>query len=293
MLPWTASEIDFRTGGIRLCLIGLALGTSAAGLLAAEPAAAPSALDRLKERSATQRWEETRMQWRNDQAAPAAAELPRIDPLPPKPEFNSALAGPQPAAGASDVGFLKPIMVTAQLQPIPDVASSAVDDAALTIFRPITEIRPTYNYSVLAKNANEYLCPQPKDIPEGMQVSCPDVIPLAASGSTDRYFGDLNFQWCASNLVHKPLYFEDVPLERYGHQIWAPAQPFLSLGKFGVDTLALPYTMALDPVCNDEYALGYYRPGECAPELLYQPPLNAHAGATATGVYTGLFFLFP
>jgi hypothetical protein len=51
--------------------------------------------------------------------------------------------------------------------------------------------------------------------------------------------------------------------------------------------------MAMDPVCERQFALGWYRPGECAPKKCYQVPLDGHAAAVQAGVTTGMFFIIP
>ena len=108
-----------------------------------------------------------------------------------------------------------------------------------------------------------------------------------------RAFPDTAMAWEPSNYYHYPLYFEDAVLERYGHTYPAPIQPFVSVAKFSGQLLALPYQMTLDPVNKEMYALGWYRPGEVAPKLKYQIPLNAQAAAVQAGVTTGLIFLIP
>ncbi len=92
--------------------------------------------------------------------------------------------------------------------------------------------------------------------------------------------------------AYNPLYFQDVQLERYGHT-YGCLQPAVSLGRFGVQLIGLPYQMALDPPCKCVYPLGYYRPGECAPKLCYQIPLNARAAVDAAGFYSGLGVILP
>ncbi len=108
-----------------------------------------------------------------------------------------------------------------------------------------------------------------------------------------RSFPGLVYQWEPSNLYHLPLYFEDPQLERYGHTYGPIAQPFVSIARFSTQLAFLPYQMTIDPVCTPKYALGWYRPGDCAPKLHYQPPLNATAAAVEAGVVTGLFFAIP
>ncbi|HWL10856.1 MAG TPA: hypothetical protein VNQ76_20785 [Planctomicrobium sp.] len=167
-----------------------------------------------------------------------------------------------------------------------------------TIFQPITRIQPYQNYSPTAaaegKVRYDYVCPQPNSIPEKERVSCPDMLALPQQGSTERHFEDTQYCWVPTNLMHKPLYFEDPSLERYGQQYPVGIQPFVSLGRFGIQFLGLPYQMAIDPVHRDIYTLGYYRPGDyCTPALEYRVPLNAKAAVTAAGVYTGFAFLIP
>jgi hypothetical protein len=49
-----------------------------------------------------------------------------------------------------------------------------------------------------------------------------------------------------SVVCHRPLYFEDRPAERYGEYV-PLVQPFLSTGKFYLDTLLLPYHLVARP----------------------------------------------
>ena len=56
-------------------------------------------------------------------------------------------------------------------------------------------------------------------------------------GLGDEQFSPRNFQstlfaWKASSLCHKPLYFEDVELERYGQTCSPLFQPIISAAKF-------------------------------------------------------------
>jgi hypothetical protein len=101
-----------------------------------------------------------------------------------------------------------------------------------------------------------------------------------------RDFAPTLFTWKASGTCHKPLYFEDVQLERYGHS-WNPViQPFASAAHFFVSVPLLPYKMGLRPPNECVYTLGYYRPGNCAPYMLEPIPFSLRAalfeGAGAT-----------
>jgi hypothetical protein len=108
-----------------------------------------------------------------------------------------------------------------------------------------------------------------------------------------RAFPETVMPWEAPNLFNYPLYFEDPALERYGHTRSFFVQPFVSAGRFTGQLLALPYQMAIDPIGEEMYALGYYRPGDCAPKLKYKVPWNAKAAAVEATVVTGLIFLIP
>jgi hypothetical protein len=98
-----------------------------------------------------------------------------------------------------------------------------------------------------------------------------------------RNFSRTCFSWTATGACHKPLYFEDVQLERYGHS-WNPVlQPFMSAGHFFVSVPLLPYKMGLNPPNECMYSLGYYRPGSCAPYLIEPIPFSLRAA-----IYQGL-----
>ena len=100
-------------------------------------------------------------------------------------------------------------------------------------------------------------------------------------------------QWAPTNFYHYPLYFEDPSLERYGHMYHPLVQPFASTGRFATQLVGLPYQMTLHPVASREYALGYYRPGECAPKKHYQIPFNTEATLMEVAVIAGLILVIP
>jgi len=107
-----------------------------------------------------------------------------------------------------------------------------------------------------------------------------------------RNFAPTLFTWKASGTCHKPLYFEDVALERYGHS-WNPVvEPFVSAGHFFVSVPLLPYNMGLRPPNECVYTLGYYRPGNCAPYMFDPIPLSVRAAATQAVAITGFAFWF-
>lgn len=121
----------------------------------------------------------------------------------------------------------------------------------------------------------------PKDCPWGGD----DFIPRAWSGVT--------FTWTASALSHKPLYFEDVQLERYGHMLGPWLQPFASGAHFFLTVPILPYKMGLELPNECIYTLGYYRPGSCAPYMLDPIPLSIRAGLFEAGAWIGAAAVIP
>lgn len=108
-----------------------------------------------------------------------------------------------------------------------------------------------------------------------------------------RSFAPAHVAWHASNLCHKPLYFEDIQLERYGHTVGPIKQPVKSAAKFLVQAALLPYQMALYPPNECQYPLGLFRPGNCAPYLRTPFPWERRAIGYQAGVTTGLFLLVP
>ena len=83
-----------------------------------------------------------------------------------------------------------------------------------------------------------------------------------------RCWDETTYMWKASALCHKPLYFEDEALERYGHS-WGPClDPLVSGAHFFCKLPVLPYCMGVTPPNECMYALGHYRPGNCAPYMM-------------------------
>ena len=97
--------------------------------------------------------------------------------------------------------------------------------------------------------------------------------------------------WKASNLCHKPLYFENTQLERYGHSRGPIAQPIHSTLHFFTRLVALPYMTGICPPNECEYALGYYRPGNCAPWLKEPIPISLQGIRREALFVTGAAFI--
>jgi hypothetical protein len=108
-----------------------------------------------------------------------------------------------------------------------------------------------------------------------------------------RCWDQTTYMWKASAMCHKPLYFEDEQLERYGHSYSPCFQPFISGAHFFCTLPVLPYCMGVEPPCECIYALGYYRPGSCAPYMCNPIPLSPRGALFEAGVVTGAAAALP
>jgi hypothetical protein len=117
----------------------------------------------------------------------------------------------------------------------------------------------------------------------------------AVSNTTpaDRSYTAATVTWRASGLCSKPLYFEDTQLERYGHEHGAFAQPLISTAHFVGNTIFLPYKMGINPPSECKYALGYYRPGNCAPWTIAPLPLSLRGAAIQGSLIGGAAMVLP
>ena len=120
----------------------------------------------------------------------------------------------------------------------------------------------------------------------------PPECPLGNQRFAARSWAPTTFAWTAAGTCHKPLYFEDVQLERYGHT-WGPLwQPIISSAHFFATVPLLPYLMGVDPPRECQYTLGYYRPGNCAPYMLDPFPVSLRGAITAGTFWTGVPLAF-
>jgi len=108
-----------------------------------------------------------------------------------------------------------------------------------------------------------------------------------------RRFATTMFTWKAAGYCHKPLYFEDWNLERYGHSHGWLADPFVSAAHFFVTLPVLPYKMGVELPWECIYPLGYYRPGNCAPWTCPAVPISVRGMAIEAATVTGIVFILP
>lgn len=145
-------------------------------------------------------------------------------------------------------------------------------------------------------------CPDPKDMPNILDLpyklvpspgAFPESCPLPDEDFQRRAPTPVTFTWKASSLCYKPLYFEDVQLERYGHYCHPLLQPALSRVRFWLTIPCLPYLVGVDPPNQCVYDLGYYRPGNCAPSMLEPIPISLRGALLQTGAVVGLAAALP
>ena len=108
-----------------------------------------------------------------------------------------------------------------------------------------------------------------------------------------RQWAETIYTWKASGLCHKPLYFEDVQLERYGHSHGPYTQPLISGAHFFATLPILPYKMGLKTPDECVYALGHYRPGSCAPYFVGGYPFTWRAALFEAGAVAGAAAIIP
>ncbi len=123
----------------------------------------------------------------------------------------------------------------------------------------------------------------------GIPVTCPQ----GDEPFLGRNFVDTTVTWKASGACHKPLYFEEVQLERYGHE-WGPVvQPAISTVKFFGNLAVLPYKMGIHPMNECQYPLGYYRPGSCAPWSIGPVPISLRGALSQAKFVTAAAWALP
>jgi hypothetical protein len=128
-------------------------------------------------------------------------------------------------------------------------------------------------------------------------ISGSDVLPgecmLEEGRFSVRSWDSITYTWKASALCHKPLYFEEVALERYGHSRGPILDPLVSAAHFFITVPLLPYEMGVEPPHECEYTLGYYRPGSCAPWIIDGFPISLRGMALEFTTVTGAAFAIP
>jgi hypothetical protein len=234
------------------------------------------------------------------------AELPQLSnpQLEQPPASNNTLPAPQPNAAAPDGtdpsllaprgGQFQPVLPSGPSGPeqtglpTPETPTSTIEaegvkakescEASIKNLRQYTVDKVKLTIGVTGTEGKDY--PFECSIDDGSQFP-------------GRCWDQTTYLWKASALCHKPLYFEDEQLERYGHS-WSPCfQPFMSGAHFFCTLPVLPYCMGVEPPMECIYALGHYRPGSCAPYMCGPIPLSCRGALFEAGAVTGAAAILP
>jgi hypothetical protein len=116
--------------------------------------------------------------------------------------------------------------------------------------------------------------------------------PTILSGCADRGWPGVACLWQAPAVCHRPLYFEQVNVERYGYSAGL-AQPIFSGAHFFGSVIALPYFVGARRPNECIYTLGYYRPGSPMPFRAPLPPASLRGAAYQGAFVTGAIFAVP
>lgn len=108
-----------------------------------------------------------------------------------------------------------------------------------------------------------------------------------------RGWEDTVYFWDAPSMCIGPLRYEEANLERLGYSHCPVLQPAFSGARFLGSTLALPYTLAINPPGTCKYPLGHYRPGSPAPYRHIWPEPSLHGASSECLAIAGLILLIP
>jgi hypothetical protein len=253
--------------------------------------------------------------WRDPAVIQVNATLPPIQPWPEnktetkttakgwiRPKMGLSEDKPKPLSedkprllsddASSDEELRSPILPILNTQPAPPVDRTPTTEE-LTRNTKTSQLEDCPKIEKLTKVKEISTLIRPKG--EG---PLPPECTLGDSIFQPRNWSSTNYTWKASGLCHKPLYFEQVGVERYGHTFGGPLlspilQPAVSTAHFFGSALILPYKVGVELPWECVYSLGYYRPGNCAPYSIGPIPLSARGAALEAGVAVGLIFLIP
>jgi len=232
---------------------------------------------------------------------PACREQPR-----PTDEMKFSPSAARRLSSLSPTGYLRWAEVAQQPESTraQDAPGAADDMPGELIPSPPAE-SPS---GIIGENGNELPCfePQPLSelqadiaLPEGRvptnrAAACASDTPPVSDLRLSEGWALTNYQWSATHMHHRPLYFEEVNAERYGYTPSYFFQPVISGARFFLTIPALPYKMAIDHPHERVYTLGHYRPGtDGVPRRRHCLPLRITAATVEVGVIAGLILLVP
>jgi len=121
-----------------------------------------------------------------------------------------------------------------------------------------------------------------------------DYANAAVGGNEWVRFAVQDYLWASPAMRHKPLYFEQPNLERYGNHVGGTClASAAATGHFVGSLLTLPYKVGAQPPRECVYTLGVYRPGSCNPHFFHVSPISGKGLLTQAAAVTGIVYLFP
>lgn len=220
-----------------------------------------------------------------DRRTPTSS-LPAVQPNSSSTEKSEVL----PPLGGSPPRLLLESPKANDLAPkaVPPAKRPGIEKDLQVTIAPRTDECPTPEAVLVPltkKDILDAVKPKPGEFPRWCKMGRESFVPRSWAPAT--------FHWTASALCHKPVYFEDLQVERYGQTVGPWLQSVASGGHFFLSVPALPYAMGLFPPNECVYTLGYYRPGSCTPYLFDALPLSIRGILYEGGVWTGMVFLVP
>jgi hypothetical protein len=204
---------------------------------------------------------------------------------PTSPLDEAIYDAPRQATGPLQINFQIPPRPqpgsNAPVAPSPEIAAHSNDPCAAAVEKPLTAL-------------GIHIGLPSGDLPVDHAAACWESMnQTSGSLAGGRCWPGYVYHWDATSLCYRPLYFEEINLERYGYGCCACLQPAASAAHFFATVPALPYCMAVECPCECVYTLGHYRPGSCPPWRRHCPPCDPLAAAAEGGVLTGMIFLIP
>ncbi len=224
---------------------------------------------------------------------PAVAARPTVVPAPKLAAAATPFATPNVAAATFDATSIE-IHFRPKVEPV-NFQTPFADDAPTKSLRLDLTKDPCAALVDTPLGQLDISITQPAGkLPDDPATACWNQLnesagPLAAA----RFWSRSMYQWNATCLCHRPLYFEEINLERHGYGCCECLQPAVSAAHFFGTIPVLPYCMAAECPGECVYTLGHYRPGSCPPLRYHWPPCDPLAVAAEGGVWTGMVFLIP
>jgi hypothetical protein len=214
--------------------------------------------------------------------------------LPTKTQSIESCAGKELSVNADDSGVVQPALFAQPESQTPFADDAAIGNqsgsssAADSASDPCAALTP-----ISMRQVDISIAAPDGQFPTDHATSCWTQVQHSAGPCATRDWASSCYHWDATCLCHRPLYFEQINLERYGYGCCESLQPLASAAHFFGTVPALPYCMAVDCPGECIYTLGHYRPGGCPPWRYHCPPFDPLAVFSAGGVWTGMVFLIP